>query len=60
MIKIKYSEDTKEGRRLQKRYNIRGLPWVRFASVKGKILDEPLIVGFLDHKKLLKQLKSVR
>ena len=60
MIKIKYSEDTKEGRRLQKRYNIRGLPWVRFVSAKGKILDEPLIVGFLDHKKLLKQLKSVR
>ncbi len=59
MIKVEYSEDNPQGRRLKKLYKVQGLPWVRFINSKGKLLSKPLIIGFKDHNAVLKMMQSV-
>jgi thiol:disulfide interchange protein DsbD len=60
MAKIDQTSSTPESERLEEKYQIQGLPWVRFLDRKGKLLNDPLIVGFVPADKLIAMMKKVQ
>ncbi|MCB9639820.1 MAG: thioredoxin family protein [Myxococcales bacterium] len=60
MLKLEQTAGSAEGERLEKKYSIQGLPWVRFVDGKGNILQKPLIIGFKSPKELLTLMRQVR
>ena len=60
MIKVKYNEESKEGKRLNKKYNLDALPRVHFFNSKGKLLTEPAIEKYMGPKELNKVMRSVK
>lgn len=60
MIKYEYNMVTEEDKRLTKKYTIGNLPLVRFVTSQGKVLDDPRIIGFIKHDKVIQLMKKVR
>lgn len=60
MIKYEYNMTSPEDKRLQKKYTIGSLPLVSFVNSSGKLLDQPRIIGFINHKKVLELMRQVR
>ncbi len=59
LVKYEYREEGPEDERLQKKYGIRGLPWVRFVDRNGNVLEKPIVVGFKTPEEFLKILQKI-
>lgn len=59
MLKLEQTASHAESERLEKKYGISGLPWVRFVDSNGQLLSKPLIIGFVSPTDLLALMRKV-
>lgn len=59
MLKLEQTASHAESERLEKKYSISGLPWVRFVDSQGRLLSKPLIIGFMTPRDLLALMRKV-
>lgn len=59
-IKIDATDEHPQIEELQKRFGVVGLPTIVFVDKKGRVLQDPLITGFIDGEAYAKVMKRIR